>query len=142
MRLFVDANTLVSALAFEGNESLLLDMCRLGVCTLVTIEYVREEVRDVLSRPRLNLSASERDGAMAILARHITILDDPPVETVKAARGRVSDEADLPVLVGFELSGCDFLVTGDRRLRRLVPKTLTTREALRLAIGGTSGEIV
>ena len=52
MRLFVDANTLVSALVFEGNESRLLDLCRLGVCVLVTIEYVREEVRDVLSRPR------------------------------------------------------------------------------------------
>lgn len=135
MRLFVDANTLVSALVFEGNESLLLDLCRLGVCALVTIEYVRVEVRDVISRPRLNLTAAERDGAMAILARHIIVLDDPPIEAVKAARGRVTDEADLPILVGFELSGCDFLVTGDQRLRRLIPKAITTREALRLAIG-------
>ena len=135
MRLFVDANTLVSALVFEGNESVLLDMCRLGVCTLVTIDYVREEVRDVLSRSHLRLSAEERDGAMAILARHIVVLDDPPIEAVKAARGRVTDEADLPVLVGFELSGCDFFVAGDRRLRRLVPKAITTREALDSAIG-------
>ena len=135
MRLFVDANTLVSALVFDGNESLLLDLCRLGVCTLVTNEYVREEVRDVLARPRLNLTEEDRDGAMAVLARCIVFLDDPPIGTVKAARGRVTDGADLPILVGFEHSGCDFLVTGDRRLRRFVPKAITTREALRLAIG-------
>ena len=130
-RFFVDANTLVSGLVFEGNESLLLDLARLAVCELVTNEYVREEVRDVLSRPRLGLSSVEREGAMALLARWVTIEEDPPPDLVVAARGRLADEDDLPILIGFERSGCDFLVTGDRDLRGRVPKAITTRAAIR-----------
>ncbi|OGS50400.1 MAG: hypothetical protein A3K65_04165 [Euryarchaeota archaeon RBG_16_68_12] len=131
VKLFVDANTLVSGLVFEGNERLLLDFARLGVCELVINEYVREEVREVLSRPHLGLSERERGGAMALLARCVTILEDPPAEAVGAARGRLPDKDDVPVLVGFERSGCDFLVTGDRDIREHVPKAITTRAALR-----------
>jgi len=130
-RFFVDANTLVSGLVFEGNESLLLDLARLCVCELVTNEYVREEVRDVLSRPRLGLSGVEPEGAMALLARWVTIERDPPPGLVVAARGRLPDEDDLPVLIGFERSGCEFLVTGDRDFRERVPKAITTRAAIR-----------
>lgn len=130
-RFFVDANTLVSGLLFEGNESLLLDLARLGVCELVTNEYVREEVRDVLSRPRMGLSGVEREGAMALLARWVMVEEDPPPDLVVAARGRLADEDDLPILIGFERSGCDFLVTGDRGFRERVPKAITTRAAIR-----------
>jgi predicted nucleic acid-binding protein len=130
VKLFVDANTLVSGLVFEGNESLLLDLGRLGVCELVTNEYVREEVRDVLARPRLGLSRAEQEAALAVLSRHVTILEDPPASAVIAARGRIPDDDDLPVLVGFERSGCDCLVTGDRRLRERVARAVTTRTAI------------
>ena len=130
-RFFVDANTLVSGLLFEGNESLLLDLARLGVCELVTNEYVREEVRDVLSRPRMGLSGVEREGAMALLARWVMVEEDPPPDLVVAARGRLADEDDLPILIGFERSGCDFLVTRDRGFRERVPKAITTRAAIR-----------
>ncbi len=130
MKLFVDANILVSGLVFEGNESLLLDLGRLGVCELVTNEYVWEEVRDVLARPDLGLSRAEQEAALALLSRHVTILEDPPSTAVIAARGRVPDDDDLPVLVGFERSGCDCLVTGDRRLRERVARAVTTRTAI------------
>ncbi len=130
MKLFVDANTLVSGLVFEGNESLLLDLGRLGVCELVANEYVREEVRDVLARPHLRLSRPEQEAALAVLSRHVTILEDPTAEAVVAARGRIPDDDDLPILVGFERSGCDLLVTGDRKLRDRVPKAVTTRTAI------------
>ena len=130
MKLFVDANALVGGLVSEGNESLLLDLGRLGVCELVANEYIREEVRDVLARPQVGLSRTEQEAALAVLSRHVTILEDPPSSAVIAARGRIPDDDDLPILVGFEHSGCDYLVTGDRRLRERVARAVTTRTAI------------
>ncbi len=130
VKLFLDANTLVSALLFAGNERRLLDLGRLGVCELVTIQYVREEVRRVLAEPRMRLSETEQNGALAILARHVIVADDPPRSEVLSAKGRVTDKTDLPVVVGFERSGCDFLVTGDKGLLREVPRTMTTSAAI------------
>jgi predicted nucleic acid-binding protein len=132
LRLFVDANTLVSALAFEGNESALLAYAPLGVCELIAVEHVREEVRDTLRQPRLGLSPRERGDALRLVARHVIFLDDPGPEHLNRARGRVRDPKDLPVLVGFEQSGCDYLVTGDRDLRGVVPRIITTNRALAL----------
>ena len=130
MKLFVDANALVGGLVSEGNESLLLDLGRLGVCELVANEYIREEVRDVLARPQVGLSRPEQEAALAVLSRHVTILEDPPSSAVIAARGRIPDDDDLPILIGFEHSGCDYLVTGDRRLRERVARAVTTRTAI------------
>jgi len=130
VKLFVDANALVGGLVSEGNESLLLDLGRLGVCELVANEYIREEVRDVLARPQVGLSRTEQEAALAVLSRHVTILEDPPSSAVIAARGRIPDDDDLPILVGFEHSGCDYLVTGDCRLRERVARAVTTRTAI------------
>jgi len=130
VKLFVDANALVGGLVSEGNESLLLDLGRLGVCELVANEYIREEVRDVLARPHIGLSRTEQEAALAVLSRHVTILEDPPSSAVIAARGRIPDDDDLPILIGFEHSGCDYLVTGDRRLRERVARAVTTRTAI------------
>ena len=130
MKLFVDANALVGGLVSEGNESLLLDLGRLGVCELVANEYIREEVRDVLVRPHVGLSRTEQEAALAVVSRRVTILEDPPSSEVITARGRIPDDDDLPILVGFEHSGCDYLVTGDRRLRERVARAVTTRTAI------------
>jgi len=138
VKLFLDTSTLISGLLFEGNERLLLDLGRLGVCKLVTNEYVREEVRDVLNRPHLGLAPQEQDSVLDLLARHVRVLESPPIEAIKAAKGRLADEGDLPILSGFEASGCDFLVTGDKQLRRQVPEAISSREALRRVLGGVS----
>jgi len=130
VKLFVDANALVGGLVSEGNESLLLDLGRLGVCELVANEYIREEVRDVLARPHIGLSRTEQEAALAVVSRRVTILEDPPSSAVIAARGRIPDDDDLPILVGFEHSGCDYLVSGDRRLRERVARAVTTRTAI------------
>ncbi len=130
LRLFVDANTLVSGLAYRGNEEKLFDYARLKVCELVTVDHVREEVRDALRDPRLELSSRERGDAIALLARYVVILDDPPATQMRGARARVRDVKDVPVLLGFEQSGCDYLVTGDRDLRGVFPKAISTRRAL------------
>jgi len=135
VKLFVDANTLISGLLFQGNERLLLELGRYGTCDLITIEYVRGEVRDFLGRPRAHLSGDEQRRLMTILDRSVIALGDPPAEEVREALGRLRDENDLPVLVGFEISGADYLVTGDRELRRMAPKAISTRRAIELLLG-------
>lgn len=135
MKLFVDANTLISGLLYRGNERFLLDLGRYGTCDLVTIEYVRGEVEGYLRRPRVRLSDDEQRRLMTILDRSVVVLDDPPVGKIREARGRIRDEEDLPVLAGFEESGADYLVTGDRDLRQGTRKGITTRRALGLLLG-------
>ena len=127
---FVDANTVISALLYAGNESLLLEYTHRGLCDLMTNEHVREEVRRFLER-QPGLSPARRGKAMSRLARRILVLPDPARTDLAAARGQVPDPRDLAIVVGFQQSGCDFLVTGDRELRKAVPRALTTRQALR-----------
>jgi predicted nucleic acid-binding protein len=127
---FVDANTVISALLYAGNESQLLEYARQGLCELATNEHVREEVRRFLER-QPGLSPSRRGKAMSRLARRIVVLPDPAGTDLAAARRQVPDPRDLAVVVGFQQSGCDFLVTGDRELRKAVPRALTTRQSLR-----------
>ena len=134
VKLVVDANTIVGGLLFEGNEARLLELGRLGVCELFTNENVRGEVRDVLARPHIGLSEEETRAALVLVDRWVTVLSDPPPNLISAVRGRVPDQGDLPVLAGFEHSGCDHLVTGDRRLRERIPRTITTRAALTLVL--------
>jgi len=135
-RFFVDANTVISALLYVGNESRLLDYARGGLCELATNEHVREEVRRFLER-QTGLSPARRGRAMSTVARRIVILPDPARADLAAARRQVSDPRDLAVLVGFQQSGCEFLVTGDREMRKAVPRAITTRQAL----GRIEGEI-
>jgi predicted nucleic acid-binding protein len=134
VKLFVDANTLISGLLYRGNERILLDLGRYGACDLVTIEYVRGEVEDYLSRPKVRLSDDEQRRLMTILDRSVVVLHDPPPEKVREVRGRIRDEEDLPVLAGFEVSGADYLVTGDRELRRGTRRGITTRRSLELLL--------
>lgn len=48
LKVFVDANTIVSGLLFDWNEALLLKLGALGACSLVTTRYVLDEVARAL----------------------------------------------------------------------------------------------
>ena len=135
MKLFVDANTLVSGVVFAGNERLLLEIARYGACDLITNRHVHREVVEVLARPGLGLSEVEQGRPIALLDRSLSTVEDPAVEKMRRSRNRLRDEEDLPVLVGFETSDCDYLVTGDRELRHSTPKAMTTRQALKALLG-------
>ena len=135
MKLFVDADTLVRGLVFAGNERLLLEIARYGACELITNPHVHREVVEVLARPDLGLSEGEQGRLIALLDRSLSTVEDPAVEKMRRSRNRLRDEEDLPVLVGFETSDCDYLVTGDRALRNSTPKAMTTRQALKALLG-------
>jgi len=135
VKLFVDANTLVSGLVFAGKERLLLEIARYGACDLITNRHVHREVVEVLARPDLGLSEVEQKRLIALLDRSVSTVENPAVEKMRHSRNRLRDAADLPVLVGFETSDCDYLVTGDRELRNSTPKAMTTRQALEALLG-------
>ncbi len=135
MKLFVDANTLVSGLVFAGNERLLLEIARYGACDLIINPHVHREVVEVLARPDLGLSEVEQRRLIALPDRSLSTVEDPAVEKMRLSRNRLRDAADLPVLVGFETSDCAYLVTGDRELRNSTPKAMTTRQALEALLG-------
>jgi len=135
VKLFVDANTLVSGLVFAGNDRLLLELARYGACDLITNRHVHRELVDVLARPDLGLSEVEQRRLIALLDRSVSTVEDPAVEEMRASRNRLRDEEDLPVLVGFETSDCDYLVTGDRELRNSTSKARTTRQAVKALLG-------
>jgi len=135
VKLFVDADTLVRGLVFAGNERLLLEIARYGACDLITNPHVHREVVEVLARPDLGLSEVEQGRLIGLLDRSVLTVEDPAVEKMRHSRNRLRDEEDLPVLVGFETSDCDYLVTGDRELRHSTPKAMTTRQALKALLG-------
>src|SRR2546427_696278 len=62
---------------------------------------------------------------------------DPGADAGTPGRGQEGclDEAELPVLAGFEACGADYLVTGGRERRHPTPKGITPRRALELLLG-------
>ncbi len=139
MRAFLDANTIVSGLLFEGNEATLLELGRMKAITLTTNDYVLGEVKRVLGRSEFNLTHREEDGLMRYLTGCLTLTRDPNPDEVAPFYDLLDDKKDLPVVVGATVAGVDYLVTGDKELllktRRLV-NTVTTFRFLELLFEG------
>lgn len=110
MRVFLDSNVMVSALATRG---LCVDVFRLVLAEheLVLGEVVRLEVRRIL-KTKFKVSAD----AMAAIE---TLLEDIPTVPKPArilAHPVVRDSADAWILASAVAGGADVLVTGDQDL--------------------------
>ena len=134
-RVFVDANTIVSGLLFEGNESLLLRLGMARLCELVTSEYVVEEVKSTLRGNKFYLSEDEVAFLISYLHRCTRVYPPPSSEEINRSLGRLDDKKDVHVLVAFEKLGCDFLATGDAELLSKVKKAKKTRAILKSLLG-------
>ena len=55
VRVFLDANTIVSGILFKGNEATLLELGRVKAVELVTNYYVLEDVTRVMRREEFGL---------------------------------------------------------------------------------------
>ena len=131
-KIFLDANTIVSGLLFEGNESILLEVGRIGLCKLLTNNYVFEEVKNVLRRREFYLGDEDLLFLQGYLKKCIVVTDDPTIEQLKGHYSALSDKKDIPVLTGFLESKCDYLNTGDKELLSSKDaKAITTREMLK-----------
>lgn len=133
-KIFVDANTIVSGLLFEGNESLLLRLGMVRLCELVTSEYVVEEVKKTLRSNRFDLSEDDVAFLISYLHRCIRVYPPPTLEEIARNHGRLKDKKDIHVLIAFEKLGCSLLVTGDTELLSRVKRAKRTRQALQLLL--------
>jgi putative PIN family toxin of toxin-antitoxin system len=138
MKVFVDANTIVSGLLFVGNESVLLELGRLGALRLVTNEYVLQEVKQVLKREEFSLTDVERQHLVRYTLECVFVVENPPKEEIRKHYDLLKDRKDLPVVLGAKNENCDYLVTGDRELlskkvKQLVNSTTTSELLEKLA---------
>ncbi|MEW6070203.1 MAG: putative toxin-antitoxin system toxin component, PIN family [Candidatus Thermoplasmatota archaeon] len=132
LKIFLDANAVISGLIFGGNEVKLLSAGRLRLCNLVISEYVLKEVIAVLRSPRFKLTDDETSFLITYLLNCARLYKDPPKELIKAHYYVLRDKKDVPVLAGFLFHECDHLITGDKELLKKVEKAVTAKKALKL----------
>ena len=134
MKVFVDANTIVSGLLFVGNESVLLELGRLRALRLVSNEYVVQEVKRVLKREEFSFEDEEREHLLRYTLECISVVENPSEEEIKKHYDLLGDKKDLPVVLGSKKENCDYLITGDRELLskkvKLFVNSVTTSELL------------
>ena len=135
LTIFVDANTIVSGLLFDGNEALLLRLGKTGLCTLVTTRYVIDEVTRVLHAEEFRLSKEEIATFLSYTNKCIRVSESLKRSQLRKYSSRLADKKDVHVLAGFSELDCDILVTGDKELLRKVPKATTTRQTLEFLLG-------
>lgn len=139
LRIFVDANTIVSGLLFEGNEALLLRLGRIGLCRLVTTRYVIDEATQVLRSKEFQLSDEEIISFLSYVNKCALVYQSVKRRLIRKYYARLRDKKDLHVLAALHELDCDMLVTGDKELLRKVTRARTTREALEELLGRSSG---
>ena len=112
LRAVPDTNILISGLFFgSGNEARLVDAAVEGRVKLLTSLEILEEVREVLSRPKFQLSADEAGSAFQLVVSLGEIILAPGRAKVKCR-----DPDDQKFLDCAIAGRADFLVTGDRDL--------------------------
>ena len=112
MRVFLDTNVLVSAVATRG---LCADLVRevLAGHELVVSRQVLNEVGEALRR-KLGVDAATADDYVRLLEQDATVARPGPVPDVD-----LRDRDDLPILGAAVAARVDALVTGDRELVEL-----------------------
>jgi predicted nucleic acid-binding protein len=131
LRVFVDANTIVSGLVFEGKDALLLRLGAIRLCTLVATQYVMDEVNQALRAKEFGLTEDEVETSITLAYKCMTVHRGPNHDQLRRYSSRLDDKKDLHVLASFEGLDCDVLVTGDRGLLRKVNGAKTTRQAIK-----------
>ncbi len=130
-RIFVDANTILSGLVFEGNEGRLLDLGLANLCDLVSSEYVLEEVKRALSKTEFGLSLDQQAFLVSFLHQCVRIYPSPSKKEVEMRASSLEDQKDIPILASYETLGCDLLVTGDKEMLRKVKGAKRNSELLK-----------
>mgnify|MGYP001580827400 FL=1 len=115
MRVFVDANTLISAIVFRGQEHEVLKLAMQKKVELITSESVIEEVLDVLQRKFPSKVGLVEE--FLKLSEIQVILKNDYTSTIESQV--VRDLEDRHVLAGAINSNCKFIVTGDKDLKVL-----------------------
>jgi len=140
-RLFLDTNTLVSAMAFRGPERWLLRYAKRGDVVALVSRYVLTECAHVLAA---KLATPHGVITESIAGLPVYVVPEPQGDIVSAAAALLRDPDDAPVLAAAWLAGADALVTGDKDLHTAKQdrvRVIRTAEALAwIARGQTTGQ--
>jgi putative PIN family toxin of toxin-antitoxin system len=119
VRVFLDTNVLVSAVATRGLCADLLQIC-LSQHELLLGETVLRELNEVLLN-KLRLPPALADEYLAFLRGQDEVIPEsqPPYNQLQDLQLR--DASDLPVLAEAVAGSADVLVTGDRDLLEVPP---------------------
>jgi len=120
---------------FEGNEALLLKLAGVGACSLLTTKYIIREVSTVLARNEFDISRDQIARLLSVLYGTVIVNEDVEQPESRNHWRRLDDKKDVHVLVAYEKSNCDMLVTGDKELLKKVAGATTTRGALKILLG-------
>ena len=115
LKLVLDANTLVSAFFWEGNEAELLRKIEQGGANLYITNEILKEVEEVIKRPKFNEVMRKANLTPDQIMQKIVSLSHlviAPKITVKVCR----DEKDNKFLECAESAKADYLVSGDEDL--------------------------
>lgn len=131
-RVLFDTNVLVSAIAFGGRPSELVQRAFDGTIIGVTSVHVLEELHDVLVRSKFAFSEPR---AASVVRRLTAFLEVVPVEQAHARLCR--DPGDDLVLAAGIVGKVDVVVSGDRHLLELTdpPVPIVTVERLLSELG-------
>ncbi len=130
MRVFVDANILVSGLVFKGNESRVMELGDIGAVKLFTSTKVFEEVARVIRREEFGSGRTEVENMLSYLQRVALIVEKPNDEAMRAISLLLDDKKDAHVWAGLVRSDADFLLTGDKELLKKVDRAIGSKDLL------------
>jgi putative PIN family toxin of toxin-antitoxin system len=108
-RIVVDSNILISAIAFGGKPEEVVGLADRGEIRLFLSQFILDEVRRVLLRPKFSVAPSDVEEFLDFL-RYKRVRRRTPALRVSR------DPKDNPILECAVAAKADFLVTGDRDL--------------------------
>lgn len=130
MRVFVDANILVSGIAFHGLENGVFKLGTAGRVELVTSEDVIDETIRALNEKFPALAHRAKDFLQLANVRVIT----RPAYADRIEKQELRDASDRHVLAAALASQSDVLLTGDKDLLSLARPPLLVKNARQLLI--------
>jgi uncharacterized protein len=107
IRAVLDTNTIVSGVGWGGPPGAVLDAALAGRFEIVTSPAQLEELRRVLSYPKLQAVVGDANELIKLLA--LTAIVVTPTETVELVR----DSDDNRLIEAAQAGGADVIVTGD-----------------------------
>jgi uncharacterized protein len=109
-KVVLDTNVIVSSIiSGQGSEARVFDLAMNNVVDLYVSKPILDEYREVLSRPKFELSLTDVKSTMRLIAGASTVVQ--PTHKVTAS----PDEPDNRFLECAEAAKADYLVTGNKK---------------------------
>lgn len=115
MRVVLDTNTVISGLFWRGRPFEVLELMRSGKIKVYTSEAIREELLEVLQRPKFSQKlALLNSSAQQVVNRFISWVE--VIEVGEVAKVVISDPDDDQIIACAKLANADFIISGDADL--------------------------